>query len=112
MANLYCRLFVDCSLSREQLTEKTASILCGQKERFTVLSDWGEVDIRENDDWDDGNTNQEDGFLFYRYSNDIEPNNSTDRDSYVAGITRLVHGLRSLGCKAVPACDFEDEING
>ncbi len=111
MANLYCRLFVDCALSREQLTKQIASIVCGQTQRFTVSADWGEVDIRENDDWDETRTDQQDGFLYYRFSNDIEPRETTDRESYVAGVRDLIKGLRARGCKVVPACDFENEVN-
>lgn len=111
MSSLYCRLFIDCELNRDQLTKEAAAISCGKISRFTISSGWGEIDIRENDDWDDTKTENQEGFLFYRFSNDVEPNETIARDCYVTGVIELINGLRSLGCKVVPACDFEDEID-
>ena len=110
MKNLYCQLFVDCSLSSVQLLREIVGIVGGEACSYTVAAGWGEIDVLENDDWDALRTDQEDGFLFYRYSNDVVAHDMTNRDRYVLGVIELIEGLRAIGCRVVPACDFEDEL--
>ena len=112
MSDLYCKLFVESSITRDELTREVASISDGSFERYTIVANWGEVDIRLNDEFDERKIDASDGFLFYRFANDIEPSSSVDRESYLAGVAKLVSCLRSRGYRVVPSCDFEDQING
>lgn len=69
------------------------------------------LEVLENDDWDPSKyEDPAQGFLFYPFCLDVEPSAQVDESAYIAGVANLLTVLRSHGCKAVAACDFEDQL--
>lgn len=109
--NLYCKIFIDTDVSDEVVAKKVCSITSGEIDQWTVITDWSEIDIVENDDFDEMKRKEEpDGFLFYRYYIEMEPGANTLRQDYVMNISRLIESLWQEGWKIVAASDFEDEL--
>jgi hypothetical protein len=109
--DLYCKLFVETQLDRAALVRFVAQTVTGTENRSTIVSPWSEVDVRNNDDYDeDRAADPHDGFLFYRYYLDIEPVEDADPGEYILSIAQLLEALWKSGAKAVAACDFEEEL--
>jgi hypothetical protein len=107
----YCKTYLDTDLSKGEVLGLMRAILSGQLEsRATIRTASCVIDVEENDQFDEAMRSQPDGFLYYRYFLDIEPGEGVSRESYVQALSDLLRGLRKHGCKAVPACDFEDEL--
>ncbi|MFD0694972.1 1,4-dihydroxy-6-naphthoate synthase [Paenibacillus sp. GCM10027628] len=111
--NLYCKLFIHTDMDKNSLVGLVCSIVTGTKEATrTIVTDFSEIDILKNEDFDIEKTNNRDGFLFYRYYLDIEPRNHADKDEkkYMSSVAELLQCLWDLGFNAVCACDFEGEL--
>lgn len=112
MIGNYCKVYLDTNLSRSDVVGLIRSILEGEFEnRATIRTSSCVIDVEENDQFDNVmRTGAADGFLYYRYFLDVEPVESAGRERYVQVVSDLLRGLRDNGCKAVPACDFEEEL--
>jgi hypothetical protein len=109
--NLYCKIFLDCDLEREQLTQMIAISIDGRIESKTILSNYCEIDIENNEDFHDIQRHDySDGFLYYPYYLDIEPSEEVLFSSYADVITKLLEYLWNKVYQAVAACDFEEEL--
>jgi hypothetical protein len=109
--NLYCKIFLDCDLEREQLTQMIAISIDGRIESKTILSNYCEIDIKNNEDFHDIQRHDyPDGFLYYPYYLDIEPSEEVLFSSYADVITKLLEYLWNKGYQAVAACDFEEDL--
>ena len=71
---------------------------------------WGEIDLRKNKEFGLKclEENQED-FIFWKFYLDIEPM-KVDEKEYIRGISNLIMNLKEKSIRAVPSCDFEDDI--
>jgi hypothetical protein len=109
--NLYCKIFLDCDLEREQLTQMIAISIDGRIESKTILSNYCEIDIKNNEDFHDIQRHDyPDGFFYYPYYLDIEPSEEVLFSSYADVITKLLEYLWNKGYQAVAACDFEEDL--
>jgi hypothetical protein len=110
--DLYCKIFVDTDIELDMLIKKIAQIVSGSKEIIrTIVSENSEIDVVRNDDFDTEKRHEvKKGFLYSKYYLDIEPNDQTERKDYILSISLLIQGLRDLGYKSVPSCDFEEEL--
>jgi hypothetical protein len=109
--NLYCKIFLDCDISQDQLIKLIAILIDGQIEFKTVSNDHCEIDIEKNEDFHDIQRHDyPDGFLHYSYYLDIEPYEEVIFSSYLAVITNLLEQIWSKGYQAVAACDFEENL--
>lgn len=109
--NLYCKIFVDCQYSREQLVELIANSIPGKIDHPSVVAAEYEVDVRINEDFDSNKRKEfPDGFLYYPFYLDIEPFKEVEQKIYQESLSRLLEALWNQNCKAVTACDFEEEL--
>jgi hypothetical protein len=109
--NLYCKILVDSDLPKDQVVDTVSRMVSGTVDHGTIVTDWSEIDVVKNDDFDAVKRHKRpDGFLFYRYYLDMEPEARVLRQDYVNAIGKLLEGLWATGWKAVAACDFEDEL--
>ena len=111
MIGNYCKVYLDTDASKHDVIGLIQSILTSPSEsRATIRTSSCVIDVEENDQFDKAMRNQPGDFLYYRYFLDIEPIEGVSRESYVQALSDLLRGLRKNGCKAIPACDFEDEL--
>ncbi|WP_041227083.1 hypothetical protein [Crinalium epipsammum] len=109
--SLYCKLYVDCDVNRNELVGLIAKLTSSRIERWSVSTPECEIDVRNNDDFDNNKRSKfPDGFLYYRFYLDIERTEDTERGSYIESISRLLEDFWLLSYKAVAACDFEEEL--
>ena len=109
--NLYCKIFVDSNMNEIDQIKMIASITAGEISKWTVVTDGCEIDVIKNDDYNKlKSKDASDGFLYYRYYLDIEPFESVEKEKYIFEIGLLIQGLWNNKCKAVAACDFEDQL--
>jgi hypothetical protein len=109
--NLFCKIFTDTDVSDKAVLDKVSLIATGEVDQWTVITKWGVIDIVDNDDFDEMRRKENpDGFLFYRYCIELEPNESVTSQDYIGRVGKLLEGLWEEGWKAVAACDFEDEL--
>ncbi|AFZ11620.1 hypothetical protein Cri9333_0687 [Crinalium epipsammum PCC 9333] len=109
--SLYCKLYVDCDVNRNELVGLIAKSTSGKIERGSVSTPKGEIDVINNDDFDNNKRSKlPDGFLYYRFYLDIERTEGTERGLYIESISRLLEDFWLLSYKAVAACDFEEEL--
>lgn len=110
MEELYCKVLVDSQDGKGRLLERIAHLTSGSVERCSVSSADLQADLEDNEDHRQAGTSQEAEFLYYRYYLDVEPTEPAARDRYVEAVGRLLEGLWRSGCKAVAACEFEEEL--
>lgn len=112
--DLYCKIFVDSDISREDLTTRIANLLSAFTDVRTICTPICEIDVLDNDDFDERSRKQlNDVFLYYRYHLEIFPVVNTHRDIrdiYVQTISQILNYLWNSSFDAVAACDFEDEL--
>jgi len=110
--SLYCKLFIETTLNINELCELVANAVGGEIKPFdTIDSLYLDIDVILNDEYDEKLKHESNGFLFYKYYLDIEPVEGTAYRDYVSQVKLLIGFLREKGFKAIPACDFEDELN-
>ena len=108
---MHCKIYVDGCCSRRDLLEIVCASLNGQRDGWSVDFSEGDLDVRANDDADEGCfRDRSDGFLFSRYYLDIDKSADSDRTGYVEALSRLLDRLWTSGFVAVASCDFEDEL--
>lgn len=109
--DLYCKIYLDTALEIEELYLLINELLSGELEPIrTIKTAWCEIDLRRNSEFDLKHLekNLED-FIFWKYYLDVEPMD-TDEKEYIKGISDLIIKLKGKEVKAVPSCDFEEEI--
>jgi hypothetical protein len=114
--DLYCKLFIDADVGKEELEKLLISYLNGsRKDKFGGIdTDWCELDVRRNEFFHEDHrfTKGSDSFLYFRWFLDIEPVSGCDQERYIRGIGKLVLFLKEQGYRAVAVCDFEEELPG
>lgn len=109
--NLYCKILISTDISEDAIVKKIASITSGRTDQRTVVTEWSEIDVVANDDFDEAKSEEvPDGFLFYPYYIDMEPGRDVFPEKYISEVGSLLKGLWNLGWKAVAACNFEHEL--
>ncbi|QAA33369.1 1,4-dihydroxy-6-naphthoate synthase [Clostridium manihotivorum] len=109
--NLYCKIYVDTDKSIQDIINVILSVVSGQVRRKGVYSTNLEIDIRYNKEYDElERLGVEDGFLYYKYYLEIEPNENAAQKKYILSVSQLLEGLWGVGYKAVASCDFEVDL--
>lgn len=108
--HLYCKLYLSSRLDIEELYECINCLIQGQMDPIrTVKTQWGEMDLRKNSDFDPQRLeNTPDDFIFWKYYLDIVPQEGIDQTTYIKQISWLIEELGIRNVKAVASCDFED----
>lgn len=109
--DLYCKIYLDTDYTNLGIMELLKKLTSGFLHRRTIYTNWGEFDVIINKDYDRMKcSSTEDGFIYYPYYLEVEAKNSVAQADYILCIKELLDNLRSVGCKAVISCDFEDEL--
>jgi hypothetical protein len=106
----FCKIYVDTDREKSWLVEAIASYLSAESLRDTIDSDLIVVDVCKNEDFDATRRSVDDDFVFFRYYLDVVPGQAAERATYIATVNSLLALLWNNGCRAVAACDFEDEL--
>uniref|UniRef100_UPI003D21D470 1,4-dihydroxy-6-naphthoate synthase n=1 Tax=Brevibacillus sp. FIR094 TaxID=3134809 RepID=UPI003D21D470 len=105
---MYCKLFIDTELDREEVSKLIAKSINGIVHKHQCFSEALDIYVNKNDDFDlEKGTEKRDGFLYYKYFLDIEPQKGSDEEVYINTIGKLLENLWRNGIKAVAASDFE-----
>lgn len=110
MEDLYCKIYIFASLSRQSLLEVLAEITHGNLSAGTVETSWGLLDVLRNNEADLSKVSESDGFLSYPYFMDIEGDSSVTMPVFSRAVGDVLEALWAKDIKAVAACDFEEEL--
>ncbi len=113
--DMYCKIFVDSSLEFERLFEKICEYIStsnDNKKVHSLYSDWAKMDVRRND-WYDEKAYSCDAtdFVYWRFYIEVYKNVKTETEVYIEKLREFIAYLRTFCGGAVPASDFEDELN-
>lgn len=109
-SSLYCKLYINTTLSIEELFFIMQEVLLGERSGIrTITNHILELDLRYNNEFDKQKEYDEDGFLFWKYYADID-SNTADREKYISLIRKLLKYLKDREISVVAACDFEDQL--
>lgn len=107
---LFCKIYVDTDRERSWLVKIIASHLEVKSEGRTIESDRVGVDVSRNEDFDPTRPNLADDFVFFRYYLDVVPGPRVAHADYVVAVSSIMMLLLDNDCRAVAACDFEEEL--
>jgi hypothetical protein len=108
---LYCKIFVEGSLSRDDLTALLCNGLHGVATGNTIIASHLEIDVIDNDDFVARSKRRDpNDFVHFPYFLDVEPATGAERLGYVARVGDTLKVLERGGLQAVAACSFEDEL--
>lgn len=110
MSDLYCKLFVQAQMTRDELVQWLARSVGGRVRLRTIATQTMELDVSSNDESDAQRADLNDGFLYFPFIVDVTPAENAVRDPYVAGVDAVMRSMRGAGMRVVAACDFEDEL--
>lgn len=109
--DLFCKIFIDTDIGREEVVSFVSESLDGILERWSVSNTYCNLDLLKNDDFNETKrTQRPDGFLFSRYYLEIEPNEEVESSPYISCISELLTKLWTGGYQAIAACDFEEVL--
>lgn len=107
-SNLYCKIYLDSHLEIDKLFQLINKAVAGKYDPIrTIKTDWGEIDVRKNSEFDEGKSED---FLFWKYYLDIEPQGGIEQKTYINKIAELIKTLKSKNIPAIASCDFEQEL--
>jgi len=107
----YCGLYLDSSREESLLVSDVARLFNSECERNYIHLNECDISILENDDFDEQKrTNPEDGFLFYRYKLEVEPNAELGEENAIAVVSKLLIFFWSKDYPATAACGYEDAL--
>lgn len=113
---LYCKIYIDCEFTREQLIQTIAELVNGSVNHWDIQASDCEIYVSKNKDFNEIQRHDyPDGFLFYHYFLDIDVIESKaieklDHSLYKNTIAKLLENLWNRNYLAIAACDFEDEL--
>jgi hypothetical protein len=110
MENLFCKIYILASLSKQALFEMLIELTEGHPVGGAIEMPWGIIDLLKNDEVDLTKISGSDGFLFFPYFLDIEVAPDVDREIYIKEIGSILVALWDKKVGAVAACDFETEL--
>ncbi|MCI8670233.1 MAG: 1,4-dihydroxy-6-naphthoate synthase [Lachnospiraceae bacterium] len=110
--DLYCKVYLDTSLTYEEIFSIVVKYIGGKKEALTyIIADWCEVSIQKNKEY---NVEQylldTDDFVYWKYYLDIEAL-EVGEGEYIKKISDLLRYLKTYCKGVIAACDFEEELN-
>lgn len=112
---LDCKIYVEANISRDELVGYVVNLLSGTASGTgftkTVFTRYFEIDIMENNDFDENHRKDfPDGFLYFRYFMEFYALPGSASEARIALVTTVLQGLWSRGLPAVAACNYEDQL--
>jgi hypothetical protein len=110
--DLYCKIYVDTTLSEEELIHHIANFTKGDVHVRTVETDMMGIGIIENEDYDDKFKSEQNNFVCYRYYLEIDASDLglLESNKYIDLMSDLLEFLWSTCEDAVPSCDYEEKL--
>ena len=102
----YCKIFIDASITKDELTNEIENLLETKSEVYIIESENAEICINTNKEF----SKAKDDFLFYPFYLDIIPKENTTLENYIKELKKIISHIIFLNYKAIPACDFEEEL--
>ncbi len=108
---LGCSLYTDATVELEELIANLASLLNASVKGLYVENAEGYICVDKNDEFDEQmRRDGEDGFLYYRYLIEVEPNKELGEENAVAFVSKILRYLWSEDYPATAACAYEDAL--
>ena len=123
--NLYCKVYLNSELEIEELYQYINCKVLGRLEPIrTIITDWGEMDLRKNNEFNPQRLIDDPENFVFRY----RTKKQIDQSDYIDQIAKLLKDLNSdkrrcslrrkstirsasYCIKAVASCDFEKDLN-
>src|SRR5574344_1457528 len=101
--DLNCKIYIDTELSRENLAEIISNHLGSNYNKFFSLeTECFNIDIINNKEYQkEKSTEFPDGFLYYRYFIEIEPQKNIEELVYIKKVGEFLNFLWKHGFKVV-----------
>lgn len=112
MEDLYCKIFINSSMSIEELSQEIGNFCEIMPDKFlSIENDYFTIDILRNKEFSEEKTKEfPDGFLYFPYFLDIEGTENTEREEYIKLIGDLILYLWDKKCQLVASSDFEEDL--
>lgn len=112
MEDLYCKIFINSSMSIEELTQEIGNFFDIVPDKFlSIENDYLTVDILKNKEFDREKAQDfPDGFLYFPYFLDIDSTENTERKEYIEVVGDLTLYLWDKKCQLVVSSDFEEDL--
>ncbi|ECJ9747329.1 hypothetical protein FQR52_12370 [Listeria monocytogenes] len=112
MEDLYCKMFINSLMSREELSKEIGDFSEIIPNKFlSVENDYFTIDIQKNKEFDERKAKDfPDGFLYFPYFLDIDSTESTKREEYIKTVANLMLYLWDRKCQLVVSSDFEEDL--
>ena len=109
--DLDCRIYVDANCTLNELVSIIANSLSGLADMRTVQTPHSEIDVVDNDKFDEKRRRDfPGGFNYFRYSVEIYPLVGLPHIDRVALVADLLKYFWSQNWPAVAVCDYEQEL--
>lgn len=107
--NPYCKIFIDTDKSRDEILGFLLDFMRGEEEKGVISNSICNLNVVKNDDYNEHQKQiYPDGFLYFRYYLEMEPEHDTRFSIYTSFVAELLEELWRRNLKAVAACDFEE----
>lgn len=112
MKDLYCKVFINSSMSIEELAKKISEFLELNLDNFlSIENGFFSIDILKNEEFDKEKAKEfPDGFLYFPYFLDIDSTESRETKKYIKMVGDLMLYLWNEKCQLVVSSDFEEEL--
>lgn len=108
MQDYFCEIYIDSDISLEIITRKVMAFLGGKYENFTIISPTLDLNIEENNSFDQ--LKRFSSFIYFKYIIEIEPAGFLSPEDYIESVSNLLEWLWQMKIPAVAACDFEEKL--
>ncbi|EAD7212370.1 1,4-dihydroxy-6-naphthoate synthase [Listeria monocytogenes] len=110
MEDLYCKIFINSSMSIGELSQEIGNFFEIVPGKFlSIESDYFTVDILKNKEFDEEKAKDfPDGFLYFPYFLDVDSTENTKRKEYIKLVGDLTLYLWDKKCQLVVSSDFEE----
>ncbi len=107
-----CRIYIDADEDINSLIKNLADVFRLVDVNSNSLSVRnGDILITQNKNFNSMNRKSpEDGFLFYRYIAEIEPNRVLGRENAVDFVSEVLKNIWQKGIPAIADCDYESDL--
>lgn len=109
--NTFCRIFVNSTISQEEMKDGIVLALGAVTRRSSIVTEYAEFDLTKNESADSELSRSfPDGFVYFNFTIEVELTPSSDLKNYFNQIGTLLLFFWDNNHPAVAACDFESDL--